>query len=239
MCQVLAHLTLLNMTLWMCPDDVNLALPTTIFVPSPAQAPSPAQTPSPQTVPSPRPFPSPTQAPSPVQAPAQTPSPQTVPSSRPFPSPTQAPSPVQAPSPTRTPSSEPSPTQEPPPTQAPSPEPPPQTVPTPIRDRTPSPKNASTHGLLQSHRNNSRNGTEPPPVQPQDLAWLHFLWCIPIMALCMVLYHRRRAGSSSRILRLWAPKQRDVVRTQSEPVKGSEKVENEIVRSVSEIQVIL
>ena len=59
------------------------------------------------------------------------------------------------------------------------------------------------------------------------------------MALCMVLYHRRRAGSSSRILRLWAPKERDVVRTQSEPVKASEKVDNGIVRSVSEIQVIL
>ena len=209
MCQVLAHLTLLNMTLWMCPDDVNLALPTTIFVPSPAQAPSPAQTPSPQTVPSSRPFPSPTQAPSPAQAP----------------------SPVQAP--TRTPSPE------PPPTQAPSPEPPPTQAPSPIRDRTPSPKNASTHGMLQSHRNNSRNETEPLPVQPQDLAWLHVLWCIPIMVLCIVLYHRRRAGSSSRILRLWAPKERDVVRTQSEPVKASEKVDNGIVRSVSEIQVIL
>ena len=179
MCQVLAHLTLLNMTLWMCPDDVNLALPTTIFVPSPAQAPSP------------------------VQAPTRTPSP------------------------------------EPPPTQAPSPEPPPTQAPSPIRDRTPSPKNASTHGMLQSHRNNSRNETEPLPVQPQDLAWLHVLWCIPIMVLCIVLYHRRRAGSSSRILRLWAPKERDVVRTQSEPVKASEKVDNGIVRSVSEIQVIL
>ena len=181
MCQMLAHLTLLNMTLWMCPDDMNLAVTPSPLLPSPSSDEAPAP-------------------------------------SLPAPSSYEAPS-LPAPSSYEAPSL------------------PPSLSPTPL---SPLPPNTPKTVFLTSPKNTTQNNTAHLPLQTQnDLAWLHFLWCIPLVLLCVILYHRRRTGSSSRILRLWAPKERDVARIRSAPVQGSEKVDDTVVRSVSQIQVVL